>query len=109
MKSFKLIILFSGIVLLMSCKKQCYFTDSDLSECVQQRLEEFKGLGDAHSFALYRFREKNWYFLDRQHAAVDGADYFIDSKCDTVCLICGECQPPVCSEEVVFVRDIWKK
>jgi hypothetical protein len=108
--------LFSILAIIVCCTAACGdVCDKVLkpaqhaSGCFEQTIENFKKTGVA--IVEFDTKKGKWYLLDRESRHLDGSDYIINEKCDTVCVLCGFCDLSKCQScfDENAGKTIWHK
>lgn len=87
------------ILLLFSCNKVNNPSDLSIPSCIQEILDDNELSKDIRTVRLYEVDNELHYWLNTDFTEFDGTEYIVNMQCDTVCLFCGFCDPPECSEE----------
>ncbi len=104
--------LFSGLVAIILFYGCIKCKDVTVSDCLEEKFENFKKESGAVSIERYKLKKENkyWYLLNKNASNFEGCDPFIDEQCNHICSLCGDIIPfPTCIEEVDFDATIWKK
>ncbi len=75
-----------ALLFLLACKKETE-TKSSMSDCINQKVEQFKTESRAtglSSVVEYKYNNALYYTFD-YGAALDWPMYLLDNQCDTVC------------------------
>lgn len=104
-----LICLAFSIFLFFACHKEkdcCAFPESP---CLEDLLESFKESPRAVSIQTTQLLDRQVWWLNTDLRHLDGPEYIVDAKCDTVCMLCSECYPPPCMDLLGDWKVVWKK
>ncbi len=63
------------------------------TECIQVMMEAFKKTSDAKTVRRIQMEQEYHYWFNTDARFVDGPEYILNSKCDTVCIF-GRLWPP---------------
>jgi hypothetical protein len=88
-----------------SCEKTKNCSDQ-LPDCINEILQNASKSKDIKTIKVQSVKEECHYWLNTGAMNYDLVEYIVDSKCDTVCFYCGECEPPECSDDHPF--DKWE-
>lgn len=89
------------ILTVIACKK-----DDKLSPCLHEKLEAFKASSRAKTIKKQIVNGEVHYWLNTDDRHLDGTEYILNETCDTVCVLCGDCDPPACLSN--YDNDNWK-
>ncbi len=94
---------------MLSCAKSSCLTE-EIPDCIQDIIQNYSSHPTLQSVQTQLINEIQHYWLQTGAISYDGVEYIVNSSCDTVCYLCGECMPPSCS--LKYGQDwkvIWKK
>jgi hypothetical protein len=85
----------------MSCHKdKC---DTDLPACIDT--DQIKSV--VKTIRTQTVNGERHYWLNTDFNQFDGAEFIVNQNCDTVCVFCGECNPPPCT--LNYKYEAWKQ
>lgn len=83
------------VLLFISChKSDC--VDTTVPECIQSIIDDEELSADLRTVRVQKVDNQLHYWLNTDYVHFDGAEEIVNSACDTICYICGECIPPDC-------------
>lgn len=94
---------------LIGCRKENTSPSENipLPACIQEAIAQQPGIKSVETQTV---GNEVHYFINRWASYTDATDYIVNSQCDTVCFICGECELPGCYSNYYGTdwKVIWK-
>lgn len=87
-----------GLLAINSCTNPENPIDTTIPNCIQNIINDSNSTNQLKTVRVQEVNKELHYWLNTDYAHFDGVEYIVNSKCDTICGVCGECLPPDCSE-----------
>lgn len=109
----KLIFLFSLTLALVSCEKDkvCSCVKEDLPLCIQEMIADSTITAGLQTIQRTTVNGEYHFWLNSGASAMDGAEYIVNSQCDTICYWLCFCPPAPCSSDYDMgnFEVVWQK
>ncbi len=86
-------------VFCVACSKSKQEISRSIPSCIQAVIEDPDLSKDIKTVRVQENASELQYWINTDFTHFDGVEYILNSTCDTVCIMCGECLPPECLED----------